>query len=58
MGVSLLGVGTGTGSVRCGCYVITTRAFHAALVPMKEAGNTLDDFPAEAFTILIFCDAF
>ncbi len=24
---------------------------------MTAAGNTLDDFPAEAFTILVFCEA-
>ena len=24
---------------------------------MTETGNTLDDFPAETFTILVFCDA-
>ena len=24
---------------------------------MSTTGNTLDDFPAEAFTILVFCDA-
>jgi hypothetical protein len=25
--------------------------------PMSGRGNTLDDFPAEAFAILAFCDA-
>jgi hypothetical protein len=29
----------------------------AMLSTMSPAGNTLDDFPAESFTILVFCDA-
>ncbi len=29
----------------------------ATIPSMSEIGNTLDDFPVEVFTILVFCDA-